>query len=62
MNGEDYVTCYLSLPHKSIKHPKTQESTRTRGPSILEASGKALVEDWVIISNTLCASSEEVTC
>lgn len=61
INGEDYATCYLSLSHKSIKHPKNHESTRTRGPSVLEASGKALVEDGVIISNILRASSSEVT-
>lgn len=37
---------FLSLSLNSTKYTKTQESTRTRVLSWLEASGKALVEDY----------------
>lgn len=55
--------CHLffpSLSHKSIKHLKTQESTRTRVPSWLEASGKALVEHCIILLNILFLFLEEI--
>lgn len=55
--------CHLFLPslsHKSIKHLKTQESTSTRVPSWLEASGKALVEHCIVLLNILFLFLEEI--
>lgn len=55
--------CHLlfqSLSLNSTTHTKTQESMRTRVPSWLEASGKALVEDCIILLNILFLSLEEV--
>lgn len=43
INGEDYAICYFWVSRKPIKQPKTQESTRTRISSWLEASEEALV-------------------